>query len=1005
MGEWTYSSFPLSAGSKGGSVDAKVMPPGSAARVINGVYDKRGAVAKRPKFDVLPPQVPSTAEFGGTLASAARVFGRGDDGVGLVSNDDEPVLYVRDDDLDAWAPRARYASLGVTAHPVYAGSDVTQAVRSAVNSLGHLGVLFYSTAHGWSFIVRDLATGETISSPQDMAVPWIASADCSDARVVACGAKFVLLFNDNVAQEIHAVWYDETITAGAYGGWSPTFWIVTAQVNGSFDAVGYTSTQFLLANVQTVAGVPTGMLSVVTAAALMPITASATLGRVDTALGINVTANGWALAVWSETAGPSTTSRSYGLPGLTAPVSQVIAAATSYQSASIAGTTGTNAVVVLDDATVTAYLNCTTVRVKDVFDFRAAAAPGNARPITNAHTFGDVFVRDGVPFVPVQVGPLTDATLRSFYVVRVGDSSVTPDVKSYPVAAFAVHDAQSEWLSRVPHPPNTGAARGDSTLIVARTVVNASSAPVVAYELAPRATWNYLSAKLASGAVVLSGGVPAMFDGVNVKELGFIGEPAIVDTRSAAGAPGLTGTYSWVVCVTWVDRLGQVHRSAPSVPVTLAGLVNKDVDLLIALPPLSLVNDTESFSVEVYRTASAGTVYYLLDDEAYTYTPGIQSAFFTYTDTTTATPTTARTVYTSGVPGDVLENFNGPGCKTVTTWRNRVVTAGHDDTGLIMFSKEMVPGEAPSLNDAVIARCDEAGEILGLETLDERLLVFGTRGVFEVSGTPYNDLGNGDLVTQKVSVETGCVDGRSVVRTPVGVMFQSPRGIVNIDRGGAIVEIGWDVADRLAAYPSVTSAVALDNSARVAFTIATGDTGEVLVYDYKVGAWVEWLPLNGLNGFVSGAVWSGQYVGVDTDGYTFVLGTTSGLDGGVTAYNLAVETGWLGLLGLEGFWRCRRVGVTGEWLGAHKLRMTVDYGYSTSLYPTTTRTFDSADLAANAEKVQIRVNPQKVDSVRLRVEELAHTTPTDGPTLTLTGFGVEWMSRRGMLRQPNTAKK
>ena len=1009
MGEWTYSSFPFTGGQKGGSVDAKVLPPGSVTRIVNGVFDAQGAVAKRGKFSRVSGSVPSGSPFGGTLTQSARAVPFGVNGLAMVSDDDEPVLYSRDDDLDAWVPRARIASFPATKIPVYGGGGTAVPAASAINSLGHLGTVVKDYATGaWRFVVVDLATGHVVGpSPDDNAVPHITSGNCDKARVVACGAKFVLLFRDAVLNQIRAVTYDETVSGGAYVGWSAAS-ANAGTCTGDFDAVGYTTTSFLLGRVETVAGVKQAYMEVVNATTFVAAVTSL-LGRCDLVIGVNVTSDGlYGLAVWSDLGTTSTTSESKQLPGLGGSVTQTVSAVVARAVVSITHTSGTNAVVVAHSDVGGGYTNVVQVHVTAPFNFRAGAAPTAARPITNAGLASDVFSRDGQAYVVVRPGPMSTDALPSAVLVRLSDD-VT---KAYPVSVFDFHDGDLLGpMFTIPHPPKDGTGRTASQYIVANEAVVAGSRPIVAWKLSPRDTARYLTTKLPSGHAALAGGVPATFDGSFAKEIGFITEPMIVAT-STAGGPIPAGTWGYVICVVYVDRLGAVHRSAPSIPVSVTTAAGKFIYLYCALPPVTLLGDSEKFTVEVYRTDNAGTTYYLLNDNAYTYVPGVNNAYFRFEDNTVATPTTARQVYTTGGAGDVLENFNVSSARCVASWRNRVVTAAHDDPGVVSFSKEYVRGEAPAMNEAVTVRCDDGGGIVALSTLDERLVVLAARGVFEVVGTPYNDVGVGDLAVQKVNVETGCVDARSVVSTPIGVMFQSQRGIVLLDRTGSIVEVGWDVRDRLALYPVVTSATLLAGSSRVAFTIADngqsepGETGETLVYDFKVGAWTTWLPNGQQTSFVSACLWGESWFALDTDSALGSLETsTPGLDHGSAPYWLGIETGWVSLLGLEGFWRCRRIGITGEWLGAHKLQMSVDYGYSTSLYPTTTRTFTSAELSASAEKVQIRLAPQKVDAVRLQVVEVAHTSPTDGPTLRLTGFGIEWMARRGMVRQPNAAKK
>lgn len=66
----------------------------------------------------------------------------------------------------------------------------------------------------------------------------------------------------------------------------------------------------------------------------------------------------------------------------------------------------------------------------------------------------------------------------------------------------------------------------------------------------------------------LSGGIVSMYDGQNIVEKGFNLYPEVVTATSTYGGGGLSdGQYQYVSTYEWTDAQGQIHRSAPSVPV------------------------------------------------------------------------------------------------------------------------------------------------------------------------------------------------------------------------------------------------------------------------------------------------------------------------------------------------------------------------------------------------------------------------------------------------------
>jgi len=67
----------------------------------------------------------------------------------------------------------------------------------------------------------------------------------------------------------------------------------------------------------------------------------------------------------------------------------------------------------------------------------------------------------------------------------------------------------------------------------------------------------------------MTGGFLAMYDGISAVELGyhvFPEQPTI--TTSGTGGGLSPGQYQWTTVYAWTDNFGQIHRSAPSIPVT-----------------------------------------------------------------------------------------------------------------------------------------------------------------------------------------------------------------------------------------------------------------------------------------------------------------------------------------------------------------------------------------------------------------------------------------------------
>lgn len=72
------------------------------------------------------------------------------------------------------------------------------------------------------------------------------------------------------------------------------------------------------------------------------------------------------------------------------------------------------------------------------------------------------------------------------------------------------------------------------------------------------------------GALHIVGGILQSYDGVNVTEHGFSLFPENISAAQAnSGGSLAAGTYLYSVCYEWTDNLGQIQRSAPSIPISV----------------------------------------------------------------------------------------------------------------------------------------------------------------------------------------------------------------------------------------------------------------------------------------------------------------------------------------------------------------------------------------------------------------------------------------------------
>lgn len=288
-------------------------------------------------------------------------------------------------------------------------------------------------------------------------------------------------------------------------------------------------------------------------------------------------------------------------------------------------------------------------------------------------------------------------------------------------------------------------------------------------------------------------------------ELGFAVAPTIYSTSSSNSTGSLSPntTYYFVAVYKWVDGLGRVHRSAPSNPASVTTGGSDDTITVrvftCAAHRKSLGND---ITVELYRLLVGGTTWYLCAPEGLS----VQTLVtFTVTDDDSAIADNAILYTDGGVVADSI----APAARFVVASEERVFLGGLWDPTLVVCSKIVVPEEPPRFTEHDAFRIRFPEPLTGMAFLDGTLYAFSARNVYAMptDGGP-NDQGVGQFATPRlIAAGAGCINERSVVATPIGVFYQSPRGLELIPRGGATpVFIGAGIEDELKERSEILSA-------------------------------------------------------------------------------------------------------------------------------------------------------------------------------------------------------
>ncbi len=518
-----------------------------------------------------------------------------------------------------------------------------------------------------------------------------------------------------------------------------------------------------------------------------------------------------------------------------------------------------------------------------------------------------------------------------------------------------------------------------------------------------------------SGATYLAHGGLNGYDGKNLVDQGYADLPVLdVVVTAVAGLPN--GSYRYVAVYRYVDSNGTSTYSRTSLP---AAAVSALFQITVTLSPTGVTNKYKSDGigvtyVDVYRTATAGTQFYLVASSAgdaagagavqinANATTGLLSFTDNIADATLITKATLfRQPGTTNAPAD---RYTAPACKFVIQHKDRLFCV--DPYGQrVYYSSFFVDGEAawfnPAFNFYVHAG---SGPITGLASMDGRLFVFKRDVVFVVDGDGPGEAGptgNEFSPPQALASRYGCVDHRSIVTTPQGIFYRSTRGFELINRQLKIDWIGERVQETAALYP-VTTGACLGPDSRIHVTVVGSESasgvydcgGVELVYDTAADAWSVGKYTGTYTGDYPAAM---QNVGVINDGGvekiayaeefigTRIGDPTTGIDTGTNYVSWVVETGWI----KQGPQARQRISgillLAKKHAGAnHAIRISLAYDYVDSYTQVLVWEPDVLNTLA-IEELLLKPETQLVLAIRVKVEEIIPTDTGTYPVGTALG--------------------
>lgn len=495
-----------------------------------------------------------------------------------------------------------------------------------------------------------------------------------------------------------------------------------------------------------------------------------------------------------------------------------------------------------------------------------------------------------------------------------------------------------------------------------------------------------------------TGGFLHLYDGGTPVESGFHIYPeniTAVPSNTTSGTLTSSTSYNYRCYWEWYTVGGEreISTTASGVQVTMGA---SDDTVSITVPTLAVTGKKAPYRSEVRlavtRTEANGTTRYRVDDPAVPIfnDPTVDS--INYVDIVSDTVLATRELdYTNAE----YDHVSLPAAEIITATKDRIFLAGFEDPNLVMYSKLRTWGRAASFNDSLQVQLDQdGGDITALAPIDDKVIVFKEQRVFAFFGDGPNNTGlQGDTFPppQLITSDVGCTNQRSIVQMPLGLMFQSSKGIYLLDRNLQLEYIGADVEEFNSQI--ITSATLMSDRNLVIFLCSSGKT---LVYDYFFAQWSTFTNHTG----VEAVIWKDSYIYAKDDGEVRqeILGYYKDINSSI---KLTMETGWISFGNLQGYAKVRRAFLLGEYKSPHTLRVKVGYNYeptfantlnwvpenilNTSIfglgtcigdevtYGTGTAVYGGDD--SSVYQVRLQMPRQKCESIKFRFEDVTGNEP------------------------------
>jgi hypothetical protein len=186
--------------------------------------------------------------------------------------------------------------------------------------------------------------------------------------------------------------------------------------------------------------------------------------------------------------------------------------------------------------------------------------------------------------------------------------------------------------------------------------------------------------------------------------------------------------------------------------------------------------------------------------------------------------------------GGVLENLPPPPSRVMWVHQERLFAVNREEEDWdVRYSKQFVEGEGIAFNDVLELKCSPAGgRIIAGASLMGRGVLFKKSSIYTFYGKGYTvtGAGAGYSVPELINPAVGCVNQKTLVEVPQGLMFESEDGIYLLTKQWQAIPIGRP-AKYLTDNLTLSGVIHVKDRHQVIWCT----DGEAIVYDYVYNTW------------------------------------------------------------------------------------------------------------------------------------------------------------------------